>query len=132
MKPSIELNEPWLYSCLEKENSAYDPTQTGKWMIFPSRKNVDEYWQRICDAALVAKVSTVGGNADAYQNHVICVYANLNEKEHIRDKLREIGFTKNLPWKLDEATFQNEYGPRTQHLVEEGKMISKPRARKKD
>ncbi|XP_035702860.1 uncharacterized protein LOC118434148 [Folsomia candida] len=89
----------------------------GTWLIFESRKNIDQAWEKIKDATesghltdIGAKVSTrrkkpvefSGGTND----HVICVYTKDTEdhKDAVRDALYNLGFVRYLPYKTVAAT----------------------------
>jgi hypothetical protein len=90
---------------------------SGKWLIFVPFTQVDECWKKVC-AALEkgklgpsAKVSTYFSSGE--KDYVICVYTNNHSDPsdvmRVRKALRDIGITKSISYKTDEATLSGKY-----------------------
>jgi hypothetical protein len=117
--PSKSKN-PWLYA-KSKFGDYPEPTEnSGKWLIFVERKDIDKIWEKIRKwliAGLLskyAKVSTVSKLKPSNKtSHVICVFTYdwTDEKDvmDIRKKLRDIGFTQKIPYKTDKDTRKGKY-----------------------
>jgi len=116
LEPTKVTDRFWLHA--ERKRGKY-PAHTergGKWLIFVSSARVDEAWakvKRATEDGLLggsAKVATAKPNPHAKNpnNHVICVYTYDSSDEadawRIREKLRELGFTTRIPYKLDADT----------------------------
>lgn len=103
---------------------AYAPTDSvknnklsGKWLAFCPENQIDAAWQQIKDATEQgllgpsSKVSTKLGKQG--NDFVICIYTKnwKNEKDvmRVRGELRELGFTKPMPYKSDEDTLRGKY-----------------------
>ena len=103
MKPSEIHDTEWLNAFHPSlSTSTHFETDCSKWLIFFSPEFVDEWWDKIKTATEAgelgpfAKVSTRGyirGN-----RHVVQVYAR--EVEGVREKLREMGVTWRISYKM--------------------------------
>ncbi len=95
--------------------------RSGKWLLFVSRSEVDEIWEKVRRAleegklGASAKVSTARPNPNATdpENHVVCVYTydsdDVGDVMRIREELRGLGFEGKIPYKTDEATIEGKY-----------------------
>ena len=93
----------------------------GKWLIFESIESIDNVWATIkiaVEKGLLgneAKCATNRPNPNARDPNtkVICVYTyDGNDEEDVwnmRETLRELGIKENIPWKSDEATYNDLY-----------------------
>lgn len=131
-KPSKVYHDYWLYSIHpEYENLKKDInySYTGKWIIFPSTKEVDKVWSKIKKATeagklgFASKVSTMAPTRYDPNFKCICVYTkDYRDKEDVlkvRESLRKLGFTNVLPYKTDEATKKGIYGTEQEFLYKE-------------
>jgi hypothetical protein len=94
--------------------------------LFIPEKHIDAAWQQVKDAlengqlGKRAKVSTKFGKRS--DDYVICVYTYSwkDEKDvtRIREVLRDLGFTRPIPYKTDEDTLKGKY-------FQPGKPLSK-------
>ena len=120
-KPSETTDEFWLYA--ENKNGNYNEynKNTGKWLLFVPREQIDKAWAVIKHSTEQgsltgqAKVSTAAEspNTTSNESHVICVYTYdwTDEKEvlSVREKLRTLGFTNKIPYKADQDTLSGKY-----------------------
>ena len=97
--------------------------RSGKWLVFVSRENVDEVWEKIRNATEAgrlgtgSKVSTAKpsrlSSDPAKRTHVICVYTrdwtNRNDVMRVREELRKLGIINKIPYKADEDTLSGKY-----------------------
>lgn len=120
-QPTKEKREYWLFA--ERKVGSY-PEHTdrgGKWLIFVPSDAVDEVWQNVKRAVEegklggTAKVSTAKPNPNStdLSSHVICVYtydaSDEADVRQIRSSLRDLDITSKIPYKTDDATFQDKY-----------------------
>ena len=115
-KPSEAQRVYWIYA--ESTNKYKKPTEySGKWMCFIPEKYIDAAWAQIKDATErgllggKSKVSTLKGKRG--DDYVCCVYT-YNWKDEtdvmrVREELRELGFTKAIPYKTDADTLAKKY-----------------------
>lgn len=92
----------------------YDPAEIGKFLIFEDASEIDEVWEKIKGATEdgrlggSSKVSTTYPNEYDVSRWVICVYCHVSrdeeEKQRIREELRELGIKGPLRYKTDEET----------------------------
>lgn len=120
-KPSEHTKVFWLFASAPKNTDKQDTEHSGKWLLFIRRVFIDQAWAVIKKATKegrltkAAKVSTALENPNAKDNidHVICVYTydctDEADVKNVREKLRELGFTKKMPYKSDQATFSGRY-----------------------
>jgi len=120
-KPSQVSDIHWL------QVHAPDPppvVDSGKWMIFVPREEVDLTWLKVRNAVLTnllgyaAKVSTARPTQYPEGRHVICVYTgdagNKEDVMRVREKLRELGIAEDpIPYKTDSATLAGNYGKKS-------------------
>ncbi len=117
--PSTYYDDVWLWARaprgkIPKERGI---PKSGKWMVWISKANVDEIWQRIKKSVEKGELGIAAKVATAKQSqsvHLICIYTydhtDENDVMRVRGKLRELGFTSKMPYKTDEATLQGKYG----------------------
>ena len=118
--PSRARDRYWL------ESAAPTPTgdwsvNSGKWLLFIPLARIDEVWgiidfeTRSGKLGIAAKVATAKSNSLATSRHtrLICVYTydctDLEDVRKVRHRLRELGFTKKIPYKTDSATASGKY-----------------------
>jgi hypothetical protein len=94
---------------------------SGKWLLFIPVARIDEAWKIIdCETrasrlGIAAKVATAKPNSLATSSHtrLICVYTydctDLEDVRRVRQRLRELGFEKKIPYKTDSATASGRY-----------------------
>lgn len=119
--PSQVTESYWLYCHNPKLDYPEHTPNGGKWLIFIQRDYIDEVWQKIKAAiqkgelGSTAKVSTTRSNplARESKSHVICVYSydsdDVEDVMRIREKLREIGIKRKIPYKTDKAEKNGKY-----------------------
>ena len=117
--PSREINESWLFAHAPSAPDL-DPEISGKWMMFVAWDKIDDTWKNVAAAvrkgrlAPHAKVSTFASNPTGTYPHVLCVYvADYRDQEDvmsIRERLREMGFKRRIPFKLDEMSAKGDSG----------------------
>eukprot|EP00755_Sulcionema_specki_P040143 Sspe_Gene.24957::Locus_9957_Transcript_1_1_Confidence_1.000_Length_855::g.24957::m.24957 len=87
----------------------------GKWVVFVSRDDIDEAWEKVCRALLhsqtglgcgIAKVSTATPESDL---HAVCIYtSNFNNAVEVKRTARlirsEAGLLQQLKYKPEAAT----------------------------
>jgi len=110
-------NEQRVFSGYKREGR----WRPGKWLVFVSRKDVDEVWEKIRAATeagrlgISAKVSTAKPNplSTNPEKHVICVYTpdwtDEADVMRVREELRRLGITGKIPYKSDEDTLKGKY-----------------------
>jgi len=117
--PSKTNDRVWIRIVLN--NSYPEPTsKSGKWLIFGTQKETDDYWNKVKKALIEnklgndAKVATSCKKPEyGKDSKVICVYTynyeDTKDTMRIREALRDIGFIWNLPYKSDEDTISGIY-----------------------
>ena len=97
--------------------------RSGKWPVFASRENVDEVWGKIREATEAGRLGTSAKVRTAMplpqnplngkERRVICVYTRdwIDEQDimRVREELRKLGITKEIPYKSDEDTLGGKY-----------------------
>jgi len=83
---------------------------SGKWLLFEHEFDIDSTWIKIGKATIEgelgpsSKVSTALSSSKS-KRYVICVYTmdylNLDDVNRVREKLREMGFRKEINYKPD-------------------------------
>lgn len=103
--------------------------QTGKWMIFLDKKDLDKSWEIIKKAARddllgpACKCSTARENPsqrDMESAVIVCYTENFNDTEDVEKvyrNLRKLGFKGELKYKKDSATKAGIYGDKSWHIV---------------
>ena len=91
----------------------------GKWLCFIKPEFIDAAWEQISDATQQgllggrAKCSTRKGWKGGDNEYVICIYTydykDTTDVMRIREELRELGFTKPIPYKTDADTKAKKY-----------------------
>ncbi len=128
-KPSQTNHQCWIYAVHPKYEQIAKKVKfelVGKWLIFVPLKEVDATWEIIKKAVesgllgYCAKVSTNAKTPYDPNTKVICVYTT-NYKDQkdvmaVRTALTELGFTKELVYKTDEATRKGIYGTNQEFL----------------
>lgn len=120
LKPSetTEREAFWLWA----KNNKYDSTSVnnskiGKWMIFPSKTQVDKLWEKVKEGVRVgdlwdAKVSTVKPSPGA---HVIIIYTkNYEDVQDVRvldylEKAKMKDVNRVIYYKTDNQTYAGVY-----------------------
>lgn len=120
--PSKVTERYWLFA-MTKGDYPKRTNNSGKWLIFVDRKDVDDVWAKIKKATEEgklgedSKVSTLKPKPSdiGYEKgkHVICVYTydwtDRKDVNRVREELRKLGITNKLPYKSDEDTLQGKY-----------------------
>lgn len=119
--PSEVTEIAWIYAERKKGKYPKSTMNSGKWLIFVDRKDVDNIWRTIKKATEdgllgdCSKVATATPNvlATDQETKVICVYTYdwTNEKDvkRVREELRKLNITKKIPYKADEDTLSGKY-----------------------
>lgn len=92
----------------------------GKWLVFVPEKFINAAWEQIKDATEKgllggsSKCSTLKGRKNGPGSDYVCcvfTYDWRDEKDvmRVREALRELGFTKPLPYKTDADTIAGKY-----------------------
>ena len=116
--PSRTRDRYWIE--VEKPDAEWS-TKSGKWLLFVSAPRVDTVWCTIRSETLAgrlgvaAKVATAMTNplATSQRGKLICVYTysadDLGDIRRVRQRLRDLGFTRKLAYKTDAATRAGRY-----------------------
>ncbi len=116
--PSRTRDRYWID--VEKPGSQWSEN-TGKWLLFISAPRIDTAWHTIRSETLLGKLGVGAKVATAMKNplatsqrvKLICVYTysadDLDDVRRVRQRLRELGFTKKLPYKTDATTQAGKY-----------------------
>ena len=107
----------WLYASNPKPKKL--TPRTGKWLVFCSPDTIDITWKAISDNTKKgklgpeAKCSTKMGQKKDGNDYVICVYTrdheDVKDVMRVREQLRLLGVTKDIPYKTDEMTAAGKY-----------------------
>lgn len=108
----------WLYA--ESRRKYKKATKnSGKWLCFCPPEHIDAAWEQVKDATEQGllggrtKCSTHKGWKGKGNDYVICVYTydykDTTDVMRIREELRELGFTKPMPYKTDADTKAKKY-----------------------
>lgn len=120
-KPSEVEDTYWLYAVREPPAEVTPPRNSGKWLVFVDRSQLDEVWETIAGATREgrlgdsSKVSTAMPNPNALDpgKGVICVYTNdwedVADVRRVREELRRLGVVRKIPYKADEDTARGRY-----------------------
>jgi hypothetical protein len=94
---------------------------SGKWLLFIPATRIDAAWAtieretRAGRLGVAAKVATAmpNPNATSQQVKLICVYTynfeDLDDVRRVRQRLRELGYARKIPYKTDAATDAGKY-----------------------
>ncbi len=111
--PSRTRDRYWID--VEKPNAQWSDNP-GKWLLFIPTTRIDASWRIIRSETILGTLGVAAKVATAMKSplsanqrvKLICVYtfnaADLNDVRRVRQRLRELGFTKKLPYKTDAAT----------------------------
>ena len=124
--PSKDTSGYWIFASRKKGKYPKNNKNSGKWLIFVDRTEIDTVWFQIKKATEEgkfgdeSKVSTAkpkGANIGYERDrHVICIYTYdwTDEKDvkRIREELRKLGFTNKMPYKADDDTLSGKYKAR--------------------
>ena len=111
----------WLYATRQIGNYPDATQRSGKWLVFATVDQIDEVWKKIKKATEEgklggsSKVSTnmPKANASNVDEKVICVYTydwtDEEDVTRVREELRKMGITRNIPYKSDDDTRQGKY-----------------------
>ncbi len=95
--------------------------RSGKWLFWVKEDDVDEVWARIREATERGRLGSQSKVATARPNplavdpdkRVICVYTydwkDKTDAMRIREELRKLGITQQIPYKTDEDTLKGKY-----------------------
>jgi hypothetical protein len=116
--PSKTRDRYWI----DSENpEAVWSENSGKWLLFISAPRIDAAWAvidretREGRLGVAAKAATAmpNPNATSQKMKLICVYTynfeDLDDVRRVRQRLRELGYTKKIPYKTDAATNAGKY-----------------------
>lgn len=126
--PSEVAEVHWIYARRKKGSYPKGTSRSGKWLLFVPSKNVDEIWRKIKKAVEDGELGNEAKVATAKQSplsssdaKVICVYTYDYEDQkdvmRIRQRLREMGFTKPLSYKTDVDTLSGKYSFTTRERI---------------
>jgi hypothetical protein len=126
--PSKVVEVHWIYAQRKRGSYPKGTSRSGKWLLFVPSRNVDEIWSKIKKAVEdgelgnEAKVATARQSALSRSDaRVICVYTYDYEDQkdvmRIRQRLREMGFTKPLSYKADVDTLSGKYSFTTRERI---------------
>lgn len=116
--PSRTRDRYWID--VEKPDAQWSDNP-GKWLLFIPATRVDAVWRTIRSETILgtlgvgAKVATAMKSPLSTSQRVklICVYtfnaADLDDVRRVRQRLRELGFSKKIPYKTDAATQAGKY-----------------------
>ncbi len=116
--PSRTRDRYWIN--VEKPGARWSDN-SGKWLLFIPTPRIDAMWRTIQSETILgrlgvgAKVATAMKNSLATSQRIklICVYTysadDLDDVRRVRQRLRELGFAKKLPYKTDAATQTGKY-----------------------
>lgn len=121
---TLNIKKAWSRVFAKSIKKPKDTLKSGKWLIFCDKYEKDFIWDKIQKATqndelgFASKIS----NNDNNEKNVICVYTADADDEHdvmlVRASLRNLGITKKIPYKTNDATKRGEY-------ASEGKKVSK-------
>lgn len=118
LPPSKTRDRYWI----DSENPTGVWTEnSGKWLLFIPASRIDAAWAvidretREGRLGVAAKVATAMPNpmATHARMKLICVYTynfeDLDDVQRVRQRLRELGYTRKIPYKTDAATVAGKY-----------------------
>lgn len=114
--PSKYTDDYWIRAYSPRD-STKNSKQSGKWLSFVPKTEIDAAWEQVKDATElgllgpISKVSTKLGEQGS--EYVICIYTKDWKDERdvmrVRERLRELGFEKPMPYKTDADTIAGKY-----------------------
>ena len=121
-KPSEVVDDYWILAINEKKNYKIPRGNSGKWLVFEHKSEIDQLWRKIREATIngalggSSKTSTAKPNRNAANNDfkVIFIYtadfSNTADVERIEKNIRELGIDNKLIYKLDKdvGKYQNQ------------------------
>lgn len=122
--PSEIESVPWIRAFAHEREYPKHTEFGGKWLLFEPLKDIDTLWAKIRDAlhsgwlGNSAKVATAMPNPNASNpnTRVICVYTydsrDESDVKRVRQSLRDIGISRKIPYKADNATRAGKYANR--------------------
>lgn len=125
--PTLQ-RQGWLFAFREVGTYPDDTERSGKWMIYWKPEDVDDGWNRICDAlregrlGYAAKAATTPKQWRKGLFYVTLVYTydsdDVDDVRRVREELRQLGVTQKIGYKEDRETAQGHYSS-------SGKPVSK-------
>ncbi len=118
--PSQTHDDYWVTADAPDDQRPYTE-RSGKWLIFVPLDELDDAWEKVRKATEEGLLGDCSKAATALPNpnaadptkRVICVYTyDSDDREdvmRVRQALRDLGFTRPLPYKTDRATRQGRY-----------------------
>ena len=118
--PSQIRDEYWV-SATTRRKRVRSTERSGKWLIFVPLGELDAAWAKIKKATQDGLLGNCSKAATALPNpnaadptkRVICVYTyDSDDREdvmRVRKALRDLGFTRPMPYKTDKATLEGRY-----------------------
>jgi hypothetical protein len=119
--PSRSADDYWVRAHHTTKTYPAHTERGGKWLLFVPTPDVDTHWEQVLqalDAGALgesAKVSTALKNPreTSPDKRVICVYTydadDYADVSRVRQALRDIGYTRNLAYKMDNTTLAGQY-----------------------
>jgi hypothetical protein len=120
LSPSKVRDEYWVHAVNSFGHKDWTD-RSGKWLLFIPSQKIDEIWVLISGETVAGRLGIASKAATAKRNplarnswmKVICIYTydsvDVEDVMRVRQRLREIGFTKKLSYKTDGATRQGVY-----------------------
>jgi len=122
-----KIEDPWIRTFapghgldeqLKKGQKDPSKVKTGKWLIFLSREDFYSVWPIVKDQTelglLGISAKITDPEVSLRSGLVCCIYTkdwkDYKDVSKVRNTLRELGFTKRLPYKTDEDTLRGNYG----------------------
>lgn len=120
--PSEVRDDQFIYAYRKSEGyPEHSRTLGGKWLLFVQLPALDAEWQTIRQATEEGKLGGISKVATARPSplttnagtKVICVYTydwtDEADVRRVRESLRQLGFTKKIPYKADQETREGQY-----------------------
>jgi len=120
-RPSKITSSFWVTANRKIGDYPSSSENSGKWLIFALKSEIDLIWQKIKEATENgilgnnSKVSTAKDNPNSSDKNrgVICVYSydwtDKNDVIKIREELRKLGVIQKIPYKADNDTSKGKY-----------------------
>lgn len=122
--PSTVVESFWVYAIRKTGDAGNATPRSGKWLLFVPRERMDQTWEIVAKATTEGKLgpsskcgtARPNPNARDPRSVVICVYTNDYDDsvdvDRVRAALRELGFVRRIPYKLDSVTLEGRYAVR--------------------